>query len=196
MAAAGRRAAGQRRDAGGGGGARHRAEARLALDSTKPLTLQQGQHVTLISDTGATLKLDGPYNRSRRRAAGSGVDLTQTMAALVTQRQARAGEFGVTRGTTLAELPDPWLIDATHSGNVCLREKDNPVFWRPDSQGRRHAGGGARGSQLESARRTGRHGHDRIIHHHRRADAQRRDLCRDLQRRGIGRHHGAGAGHA
>ena len=25
------------------------------LDSTKPLTLQQGQHVTLVSDTGSTL---------------------------------------------------------------------------------------------------------------------------------------------
>jgi hypothetical protein len=31
------------------------------VDSTKPLVLKQGEHVTLISPTGATIKLDGPY---------------------------------------------------------------------------------------------------------------------------------------
>ena len=41
------------------------------LDSTKPLTLKQGQHVTLISDTGSTLKLDGPYNQPPVAAGGS-----------------------------------------------------------------------------------------------------------------------------
>jgi hypothetical protein len=105
------------------------------LDSTKALTLKQGQHVTLISETGSTLKLDGPYDRPPSAGgAGGGVDLNQTLAALVTQRQARAGEFGVTRGTVLADLPDPWVLDATHSGNVCLMEKGTPIFWRPDAK--------------------------------------------------------------
>jgi hypothetical protein len=104
------------------------------LDSTKPLTLQQGQHVTLVSDTGSTLKFDGPYNRPPAAGAAGGVDLSKTMAALVTQRQARAGEFGVTRGTTLAPLPEPWVVDATHAGNGCLQENHLPVFWRPASR--------------------------------------------------------------
>jgi hypothetical protein len=105
------------------------------LDSTKPLTLKQGQHVTLISETGSTLKLDGPYDRPPvAGAAGGGVGLNQTMAALVTQRTARAGEFGVTRGTVLADLPDPWVLDATHSGNVCVLENGTPTFWRPDNK--------------------------------------------------------------
>lgn len=103
------------------------------LDSAKPLTLKQGQHVTLISETGATLKLDGPYDRPPvATGGGAGVGLNQTLAALVTQRQARAGEFGVTRGTVLADLPEPWVLDATHSGNVCVLENGTPVFWRPD----------------------------------------------------------------
>ena len=105
------------------------------LDSTKPLTLKQGQHVTLISETGSTLKLDGPYDRPPvAGGAGGGVGLNQTMAALVTQRTARAGEFGVTRGTVLADLPDPWVLDATHSGNVCVLENGTPTFWRPDNK--------------------------------------------------------------
>jgi hypothetical protein len=104
------------------------------LDSTKPLNLKQGQHVTLVSETGSTLKLDGPYDRPpTATGGGAGVGLNQTLAALVTQRQARAGEFGVTRGTVLAALPDPWVLDATHSGNVCVLENGTPVFWRPDA---------------------------------------------------------------
>jgi hypothetical protein len=104
-----------------------------ALDDGKNLVLKQGQHVTLISETGATLKLDGPYNRLPAGNGGQGVDLSQTMKALITQRQARAGEYGTTRGTTLAALPDPWLLDASHGGNGCLREGQDPVFWRPDA---------------------------------------------------------------
>jgi hypothetical protein len=104
------------------------------LDSTKPLALKQGQHVTLISETGSTLKLDGPYNQPPSAGGGGGVGLNQTLAALVTQRQARAGEFGVTRGTVLADLPDPWVLDATHSGNVCVMENGTPTFWRPDTK--------------------------------------------------------------
>lgn len=105
------------------------------VDSAKPLNLKQGQHLTLVSETGSTLKLDGPYDRPPAASGGGGgVGLNQTLAALVTQRQSRAGEFGVTRGTTLANLPDPWVLDATHSGNVCVMENGTPVFWRPDAQ--------------------------------------------------------------
>jgi hypothetical protein len=104
------------------------------LDAAKPLTLKQGQHVTLISETGSTLRLDGPYDRPPTAGGSGGVDLSTTLRALVTQRQARNGEFGTTRGTVLAALPDPWLIDATHGGKACLLEKRMPVFWRPDTK--------------------------------------------------------------
>jgi hypothetical protein len=101
------------------------------LDSAKPLVLKQGQHVTLVTDTGSTLKLDGPYNRPPAASAGGGVTLTKTLGALVAQRQSRSGEFGTTRGTVLAALPDPWLIDASHGGHACLMAGAMPVFWRP-----------------------------------------------------------------
>ena len=104
------------------------------LDSAKLLVLKQGQHVTLVTDTGSTLKLDGPYDRPPAAAAGGGVTLTKTLGALVAQRQARSGEFGTTRGTVLAALPDPWLIDASHGGRACLKAGAMPVFWRPDAR--------------------------------------------------------------
>lgn len=103
------------------------------LDSEKPLTLKQGQHVTLVSDTGATIKLDGPYNRAPTSGAAGGVDLTQTISALVTQRQARLTEYGTTRGAAPSKLPDPWLIDVSHSATACVPEKATPVLWRPEA---------------------------------------------------------------
>jgi hypothetical protein len=106
------------------------------LDAAKVLTLKQGQHLTLISDTGSTIKLDGPYNRAPvASGGGGGVTLSQTLGALVSQNQSRSGEYGTTRGRALAPLPDPWVVDASHSGNACLLENRTPEFWRPDARG-------------------------------------------------------------
>ena len=104
------------------------------IDSTRPLVLKQGQHVTLISPTGATLKLDGPYQKAPDADQGRATTVSGALALLVTQRQARIGEVGTTRGTAPNVLPQPWLLDASHSGNGCLLENRTPVFWRPDAK--------------------------------------------------------------
>ena len=103
-----------------------------AIDASKPLTLKQGQHVTLISEQGATLSIDGPYN-APPSAGGGGKTIGATLAALSTERNARTGEAGVTRGGTHT-LPEPWLVDVTRSGNACMQEGTQPVFWRPDGK--------------------------------------------------------------
>jgi hypothetical protein len=103
-----------------------------SIDSTKPIVLKQGQHVTLISQSGATLTIDGPYNKPPA-AGGQGRSIGATLAGLTTERTARTGEAGVTRGSTFNKLPAAWLVDVTHSGSACLQESHEPVFWRPDS---------------------------------------------------------------
>jgi hypothetical protein len=103
------------------------------LDSTKPLLLKQGQHVTLLGPTGATLKLDGPYEKTPDADQNRSVDVGTILAALVTQRQARVGEVGTTRGLAPNSLPEPWVLDASRTGTVCLQEQASPVFWRPDA---------------------------------------------------------------
>jgi len=104
------------------------------VDSTKPLSLKQGQHVTLISPTGVTLKLDGPYDKAPGGDQARGTAVANTLALLVTQRQARVGEVGTTRGAAPNNLPDPWLMDASRAGTVCLREGSPAVLWRPESK--------------------------------------------------------------
>jgi hypothetical protein len=104
------------------------------VDAAKPLVLKQGQHVTLITEAGATLQIDGPYDQPPS-AGGQGRSITATLAALGTEHNARTGEAGVTRGVNGNTLPDPWLLDVSRNGNVCLRENAQPVFWRPDASG-------------------------------------------------------------
>jgi hypothetical protein len=103
-----------------------------SVDSSKPLVLKAGQHVTLISEQGATLSIDGPYDQPPS-AGGGGKSIGATLAALGTERNARTGEAGVTRGSAQNKLPTAWLFDVTRSGNVCLEEGQQPVFWRPDA---------------------------------------------------------------
>jgi hypothetical protein len=100
------------------------------VDPTKPLVLKQGQHVTLVSDGGQTIKLDGPYEKAP--VAQQGVQLAAAFTGLVTERNARMGEIGTTRGAApKAPLPDPWLIDASSTGSACLLQGTSPVLWRP-----------------------------------------------------------------
>ncbi|HWD26594.1 MAG TPA: hypothetical protein VG387_05490 [Rhizomicrobium sp.] len=104
------------------------------IDAGKPLVLKPGQHVTLISDAGATLSIDGPYN-APPSAGSTGRSLGTTLAALRTEESARTNQAGVTRHVDpLNKLPNPWLFDVSHSGNVCLQQGAVPVFWRPDSR--------------------------------------------------------------
>lgn len=99
------------------------------VDPTKPLVLKQGQHLTLVSDSGQTIKLDGPYEKAP--IASQGVQLAAAIGALASNNSGRLGEIGTTRAAGKVSLPKPWLLDAVHPGSECLLEGQQPVLWRP-----------------------------------------------------------------
>jgi hypothetical protein len=100
------------------------------VDGEKPLLLREGQHVTLIAVDGVTLKLDGPFENSPAEAATRGRDvLGAAVQGLLTQSTSRQ-EGGFTRAAEQVDMPDPWLLDVSRRGDVCLRQGDKPVFWR------------------------------------------------------------------
>lgn len=102
------------------------------IDPTKPLVLKQGQHLTLISDSGQTIKLDGPYEKAP--IASQGVQLAAAFTALASNNSGRLGEIGTTRAAGKVDLPKPWLLDAVHPGSECLLEGRQPVLWRPAAE--------------------------------------------------------------
>jgi hypothetical protein len=101
------------------------------LDSNRPLQLQPGQHVTVLTEAGELLQMDGPYGGAPARGYRRDASTSTSFAGFLTESGSRPGDYGSTRGTNTDVLPDPWVIDASHGGSVCLRESATPVFWRP-----------------------------------------------------------------
>lgn len=104
------------------------------IDSSRPITLKQGERVTLIAPDGKTLTLRGSYSGAPTILGGTASDPKQALAALIATRNARTSSIGVVRGATeAAPLPEPWLIDISRPGERCLRVGEQPVWWRPEA---------------------------------------------------------------
>ena len=104
------------------------------IDDSKPLTLADGEQVTLVTADGSVLTLRGPYDKAP--AAGN-VDNGTVLAldALTTRREQR-NEAGVVRdATAVVHLPSPWLVDVSHAGSTCIKAGERPVFWRVSTDG-------------------------------------------------------------
>ena len=105
-----------------------------SIPSDKPITLKEGERVTVIGPDGKSVTLRGPFSGPPMPGGGTAADPKQALAALVATRDARTSSVGVIRaGTDAAKLPEPWLIDTTRPGPRCLLDGERPVWWRPDA---------------------------------------------------------------
>ena len=104
-----------------------------SIDSGKPITLKEGERLTLIGANGSYVTLRGPYSDLPIKSSEALNDSKQNLAALVASRDARTSSVGVVRaGADGAQLPEPWLIDVARSGRRCLKASEEPVLWRED----------------------------------------------------------------
>jgi hypothetical protein len=106
------------------------------LDETRKITLTDGQKLKLIASNGRTLNLIGPYDEVPL-AEGISEDTlskaTAALEALKVQKVARLTEIGTVRGD-IKEVPEPWVVHVEQAGNLCTREGQPVVFWRPNTQ--------------------------------------------------------------
>lgn len=99
------------------------------------VALKEGERATLISPDGRSVTLHGPYNGVVLKAGTAVQDPRAALAALISTRNDRAKSVGAVRaGANAAPLPDPWLIDVSRPGARCVREGEQPVWWRPDAR--------------------------------------------------------------
>jgi hypothetical protein len=104
------------------------------IDSAKPITLKEGERVTLIAPDGKTITLRGKFSGLPMTSAPAATDPKQALAALMANRNARTSRVGAVRGDSeLAPLPQPWLIDVSTPGERCLRPGQQPIWWRPEA---------------------------------------------------------------
>ncbi len=103
------------------------------IDSNTPITLKEGERVTVIGPDGKSITLRGKFAGLPLGKTPTTSDPTRALAALISTRNARTSSVGVVRGATdAAALPDPWLIDISRAGERCLKAGGKPVWWRPD----------------------------------------------------------------
>jgi hypothetical protein len=108
-----------------------RLPAGQTVNGAQPLKLDDGQAITLLSEDGQTVHIDGPSNASPDSLAkGGNADVKTAMAALITESHARTSEVGVVRGQGEVRLPDPWVVDISHPGTSCVRDGEAVVLWR------------------------------------------------------------------
>lgn len=94
------------------------------IDSAQPITLKEGERVTLVSQDGKTVTLRGKFSGLPMMAAGAGIGTRDARTDIGAARS-----LGVSRAIP---LPEPWLIDVSTPGERCLRPGQQPIWWRPE----------------------------------------------------------------
>lgn len=103
------------------------------IDSNTPITLKEGERVTVIGPDGKSITLRGKFSGPPLGKSPVATDPTRALAALINTRNARTSSVGVVRGATdAAPLPDPWLIDISRAGERCMKAGSQAIWWRPD----------------------------------------------------------------
>jgi hypothetical protein len=108
-------------------------KAGQTVDDGQKLTLQPGDELTLVDERGSVIKLRGPFDGRPASGKGAGIDITNALAAL--SPGGAQSTVGVVRANKAeaVTLPDPWVIDVTHSGEACVRAGTPVVLWRRQS---------------------------------------------------------------
>jgi hypothetical protein len=103
------------------------------IPATQAIALKEGERATLISPDGKTITLRGTFSGPASPGGSTQRDPKAALAALINTRSARSSAIGAIRaGASAAPLPDPWLVDISRPGPRCVREGEQPVWWRPE----------------------------------------------------------------
>lgn len=109
-------------------------ESGQVIDGSQPLTLTEGQQVSLMTEDGKVVKLRGPIAKPPAPTETAGTaNVELALRLLVTQQNSRE-RAGVIRGGTASKIPpDPLLVDVSSNGLRCLPANSEITLWRPNA---------------------------------------------------------------
>jgi len=101
------------------------------VKSDAPIEVPAGASVTLVSESGKMVTLNGPHSGPPGiGAAGGGGDLVASLSGLLSGGKEKAS-LGVVRSAGKKEPPeDPWVIDTSKSGQHCVAAAGAVKLWR------------------------------------------------------------------
>ena len=106
-----------------------------SIPATQKIALKEGERATLIGPDGKTINLRGVFSGPPSPGGSTARDPKAALAALINTRSARSSAIGAIRaGASAAPLPEPWLVDISRPGPRCVREGEQPVWWRPEAK--------------------------------------------------------------
>ena len=124
----------------------------VVLDGTQRLTIPAEKSVTLVSSTGAVIRISGPYAGAPEAGAPESgtpesspederAGVTSALSQLLTRAEAKTTRLAASRGPSSSEVagrPDLWGIDLTRKGPQCVRtDREVVLWWRAAPSGAR-----------------------------------------------------------
>ena len=102
------------------------------VESGARLEVPAGATVTLISQSGKSVILKGPFAGPPGRDEGASGDagVVSSLPRLFSGSGAETSGLGVMRSSRAKGPPEPWLIDVSHSGDHCVCSPRRAAFWR------------------------------------------------------------------
>lgn len=96
------------------------------LDGSKPLALPERSRVVLVSESGRTIALNGPWRGKPAEAVGGAGDgngrLVTALASLVRTSQEDAHSIGAIRAAGVKTRADALMINLSESGDYCIAD--------------------------------------------------------------------------
>lgn len=105
-------------------------KAGAVIDGSQPIEIRSGARVSLISSSGRTFLLEGPYEGTPDPGvAPADGDLVESLSRLITRENRSSTALAVFRGVNKRTVgrPDLWGIDIAQAGSYCLR-RDTPAY--------------------------------------------------------------------
>ncbi len=114
-------------------------ERGMVIEGNRPLKLEAGSALTLVSSDGTFVTLKGPFNSVPRQAKNTrpgDSKIIEALSALLTSERRSTAALGVMRSASRipdASPPNAWAASVESSGVRCVRS-DVAMLWRSDAE--------------------------------------------------------------